>query len=100
MGVVTDNSADLTFSSNFGNVFSVLVANIVLPFLPMRAIQLLVQNLLYDIEQVFLPWEPPRFVEGTVDQLSSQVCVSSRSGGPDVSSQFIALIVSLRGNHP
>jgi Cation transport ATPase len=47
----------ITFSSNFGNVFSVLVASVVLPFLPMRAIQLLVQNLLYDIAQVFLPWD-------------------------------------------
>jgi Mg2+-importing ATPase len=46
----------ITFSSNFGNVFSVLVASIVLPFLPMLAIQLLVQNLLYDLAQVFLPW--------------------------------------------
>jgi Mg2+-importing ATPase len=47
----------ITFSSNFGNVFSVLVASIVLPFLPMLAIQLLVQNLLCDLAQVFLPWD-------------------------------------------
>jgi P-type Mg2+ transporter len=44
-------------SSNFGNVFSVLVASIWLPFLPMVAIQMLVQNLLYDISQVGIPFD-------------------------------------------
>jgi Mg2+-importing ATPase len=44
-------------SSNFGNVFSVLVASIFLPFLPMLPIQLLTQNLLYDISQLSIPWD-------------------------------------------
>ena len=39
----------MTASSNFGNVFSVLVASAFLPFLPMLPLQLLVQNLLYDV---------------------------------------------------
>ena len=47
----------MTASSNFGNVFSVLVASVFLPFLPMLPIQLLVQNLLYDISQVSIPWD-------------------------------------------
>jgi Mg2+-importing ATPase len=47
----------MTASSNFGNVFSVLIASIFLPFLPMLPIQLLVQNLLYDISQVSIPWD-------------------------------------------
>ncbi|MAH70465.1 magnesium-translocating P-type ATPase [Bradyrhizobium manausense] len=47
----------MTASSNFGNVFSVLVASIFLPFLPMLPIQLLIQNLLYDISQVSIPWD-------------------------------------------
>src|SRR5450756_1642512 len=47
----------MTASSNFGNVFSVVVASIFLPFLPMLPIQLLVQNLLYDISQVSIPWD-------------------------------------------
>ena len=47
----------MTASSNFGNVFSVLVASAFLPFLPMLAIQLLVQNLLYDLSQVSIPWD-------------------------------------------
>lgn len=47
----------MTASSNFGNVFSVLVASAFLPFLPMLAMQLLVQNLLYDISQIAIPWD-------------------------------------------
>ena len=39
----------MTASSNFGNVFSVLVASAFIPFLPMLPIHLLVQNLLYDV---------------------------------------------------
>jgi len=44
-------------SSNFGNVFSVLIASAFLPFLPMLPVQLLVQNLLYDISQVAIPFD-------------------------------------------
>src|SRR5207237_9758675 len=47
----------MTASSNFGNVFSVLIASIFLPFLPMLPIQLLTQNLLYDVSQVSIPWD-------------------------------------------
>lgn len=47
----------ITASSNFGNVFSVLAASIFLPFLPMLPIQLLIQNLLYDVSQIFIPWD-------------------------------------------
>lgn len=45
----------MTASSNFGNVFSVLIASAFLPFLPMLPIQLLVQNLLYDFSQTSIP---------------------------------------------
>jgi P-type Mg2+ transporter len=47
----------ITASSNFGNVLSVLVASVFLPFLPMLPIQLVVQNLLYDTAQLALPWD-------------------------------------------
>ncbi|MFE6686247.1 magnesium-translocating P-type ATPase [Streptomyces sp. NPDC057743] len=47
----------MTASSNFGNVFSVLVASAFIPFQPMLAIQLLVQNLAYDISQLATPWD-------------------------------------------
>lgn len=46
-----------TISSNFGNVFSILVASAFLPFLPMLSIQLLVQNLVYDMAQLTIPWD-------------------------------------------
>jgi Mg2+-importing ATPase len=43
-------------SSNFGNVFSMVGASIILPFgPPMKAIQLLTNNLLYDFSQVPIP---------------------------------------------
>lgn len=44
-------------SSNFGNVFSVLIASIFLPFLPMLPLQILVQNLLYDMSQIAIPFD-------------------------------------------
>jgi P-type Mg2+ transporter len=47
----------MTASSNFGNVFSVLVASAFLPFLPMLPIHLLIQNLLYDISQTAVPFD-------------------------------------------
>ena len=47
----------MTASSNFGNVFSVLVASAFLPFLPMLPVQLLTVNLLYDLSQASIPWD-------------------------------------------
>ena len=42
-------------SSNFGNMFSVLGASMFLPFLPMAPIQVLTNNLLYDLSQTTIP---------------------------------------------
>ena len=47
----------MALSGNFGNVFSVLVASIFLPFLPMLPIQMLIQNLIYDFTQIAIPWD-------------------------------------------
>lgn len=47
----------ITASSNFGNVLSVLAASWLLPFLPMRPIQPLVVNLVYDLSMTTLPWD-------------------------------------------
>lgn len=47
----------MAVSSNFGNVFSMLVASSWLPFLPMLPIHVVVQNLLYDISQISIPWD-------------------------------------------
>lgn len=46
-----------TTSSNFGNVFSVLIASILLPFLPMLPIQLLFLGLIYEISSMSIPWD-------------------------------------------
>jgi Mg2+-importing ATPase len=42
-------------SSNFGNMFSVLGASVFVPYLPMMPIQILTNNLLYDISQTAIP---------------------------------------------
>jgi Mg2+-importing ATPase len=42
-------------SSNFGNMLSMTGASIFLPFLPMLPIQILLNNLLYDLSQVAIP---------------------------------------------
>src|SRR5260370_10141124 len=47
----------MTASSNFGNVFSVLIASVFLPFLPMLPIQILIHHLLYDISQTAVPFD-------------------------------------------
>ena len=47
----------MTVSSNFGNIFSLLVASIVLPVLPMAPVHLVVLNLVYDLSCVALPFD-------------------------------------------
>lgn len=44
-------------SFNFGEVSSVIIASVLLPFLPITPIQLLVQSLLYDLGQLTLPFD-------------------------------------------
>lgn len=46
-----------TTSSNFGNMFSVLIASIFLPFLPMMPIHLLLLGIIYDISCLAVPWD-------------------------------------------
>ena len=47
----------MTASSNFGNVFSVLVASAFLPFLPMASLHLILLNLIYDLSCIAIPWD-------------------------------------------
>ena len=47
----------ITASSNFGNILSVLLASIFLPFIPMLPIQILMLNLIYDISCITIPWD-------------------------------------------
>ena len=47
----------ITVSSNFGNALSMLVASAALPFLPMLPMQVLVQNLCFDLSQLSLAFD-------------------------------------------
>ena len=47
----------MSVSGNFGNMFSVLIASIFLPFLPMLPVHILVQNLLNDFAQLGMPFD-------------------------------------------
>ncbi len=47
----------MAISSNFGNVFSILGASLLFPFLPMLPLQILTQNLLYDLSQLAIPFD-------------------------------------------
>ncbi|MFZ1952034.1 MAG: magnesium-translocating P-type ATPase [Pseudolabrys sp.] len=44
-------------SSNFGNMFSMAGASLILPFLPMLPIQILLNNFLYDLSEVPIPMD-------------------------------------------
>ena len=47
----------MTASSNFGNMFSVLAASALLPFLPMMSVHLILLNLIYDLSCTTIPWD-------------------------------------------
>lgn len=47
----------MTASSNFGNMFSVLAASALLPFLLMESLQLIFLNLIYDLSCTAIPWD-------------------------------------------
>jgi Mg2+-importing ATPase len=45
-------------SSNFGNMFSMAGAALILPFLPMLPIQILLNNLIYNVSEIAIPFDP------------------------------------------
>ena len=47
----------MALSSDFGDVFSIVIASIFLPFLPLLPIQMLIQDFLYDISQIAIPYD-------------------------------------------
>jgi P-type Mg2+ transporter len=55
-------------SSNFGNMFSMAGAALFLPFLPMLPIQILLNNLLYDVSEIAIPFDrvDPEAIAGPV----------------------------------
>lgn len=44
-------------SSNFGNMLSMALASMVLPFLPLNPLQILINNMLYDLSEVGIPFD-------------------------------------------
>ncbi|MDR3624925.1 MAG: magnesium-translocating P-type ATPase [Chlamydiales bacterium] len=78
----------MAISSNFGNVFSILGASIFLPFLPMLPIQILLQNLLYDVSQLAIPFD-------TVDKEFLETPHQWKPGGISRFMLFIGPISSL-----
>ena len=47
----------LAISSDFGDVFSILIASIFLPFLPLLPIQMLIQDFLFQFSQIAIPYD-------------------------------------------
>ena len=72
-------------SSNFGNMFSMAGAALFLPFLPMLPIQILLNNLLYDVSEIAIPFDrvdpevTARPVKWTSGCLSGSCWCSGRS---------------------
>ena len=50
-------------SSNFGNMLSMAAASLFLPFLPMLATQILLNNLLYDVSEIGIPFDNVKTVD-------------------------------------
>lgn len=69
-------------SSNFGNMFSVLGASAFLPFLPMKPLQILTNNLLYDVSQVAIP----------TDNVDQEFIAQPRPWATDKIKKFILFI--------
>lgn len=44
-------------SSNLGNMISMACATLFLPFIPMLSVQILLNNFLYDLSQIAIPWD-------------------------------------------
>jgi len=94
-------------SSNFGNMFSVLGASIFLPFLPMTAIQVLTNNLLYDFSQTTIPTDnvdaeylavPRRWDIGNITKFV--LCIGPISSIFDYVTYFTMLYVFNAWNNP
>jgi Mg2+-importing ATPase len=72
----------MTASSNFGNMFSVVGASLFLPFLPMLPLQVLVNNLLYDMSQIPIP----------TDNVDEEYLTKPRQWRVDLLEKFVIFI--------
>lgn len=69
-------------SSNFGNIFSVVGASVILPYVPMSPLQILTNNLLYDVSQVPIP----------TDEVDEEQIQRPRQWSMHAISRFILLV--------
>jgi len=69
-------------SSNFGNMFSMTGASLLLPFLPMLPIQILLNNFLYDLSQIAIP----------SDEVDPEYLMKSRPWNVDYIKRFMMVI--------
>jgi Mg2+-importing ATPase len=95
----------MTASSNFGNVFSVLVASAFLPFLPMLPLHLLIQNLMYDVSQVAIPFdnvddEQIRSRSAGTRPISGALWCSLARSAPSSTSDLLPDVVCVPRQHP
>jgi Mg2+-importing ATPase len=83
-------------SSNFGNMLSMAIASLVLPFLPMLPVQVLLNNFLYDVAQLTIPTDrvDPAFLRAPQRWRIDQVRCFMLQIGP-VSSLFDLLTFAL-----
>lgn len=97
----------MTASSNFGNMFSVIGASIFVPFLPMMPIQVLTNNLLYDISQTTIPtdsvdeeWiQKPR--KWAIDEIKRYIIhIGPISSIFDYTTYFMMLFIFKAWNNP
>lgn len=72
----------MTASSNFGNMFSVVGGSLFLPFLPMLPLQIITNNLMYDLSQIGIP----------TDMVDAEYLVKPRQWKIDRIRQFIVWI--------
>lgn len=47
----------MALSADFGDVFSIMIASVFLPFLPLLPIQMLLQDFIYDFSQIGIPYD-------------------------------------------
>jgi P-type Mg2+ transporter len=69
-------------SSNFGNMFSMAGASVFLPFLPMLPVQILLNNLLYDVSEIPIP----------LDKVDEEYLVSPRHWDMKLIRNFMLIV--------
>ena len=81
--------------SNFGNMLSMALASLVLPFLPLTSLQILLNNLIYDISEIGIPFDRADENELLAAGLGYEIRIARYSVMGPLSSLFDAATFSL-----